>query len=205
MVCPGPSPAVGRLDPFLAHQKLRNGWLALDLLLGHLGVGGHHLNSAASSTLPGLWDLTLRGQNHRPAWRLQGHGQTRARGQGVDKLGPHGRDFGENRRVLSASCCMLADQTSGVGWAVPCWALRAPVSLLAGGQKDCPFAPSGHGGDLCKHPAPGGGHWCVLSRFSRVQLFATPMDYKPPGSSVHGILQARILEWVAISFSRGYS
>ena len=28
------------------------------------------------------------------------------------------------------------------------------------------------------------------------------MDYSPPGSSVHGILQARILEWVAISFSR---
>ena len=29
-----------------------------------------------------------------------------------------------------------------------------------------------------------------------------PMDYSPPGSSVHGILQARILEWVAISFSK---
>ena len=28
-----------------------------------------------------------------------------------------------------------------------------------------------------------------------------PMDSSPPGSSVHGILQARILEWVAISFS----
>ena len=30
-----------------------------------------------------------------------------------------------------------------------------------------------------------------------------PMDCSPPGSSVHGILQARILEWVAIRFSRG--
>ena len=29
------------------------------------------------------------------------------------------------------------------------------------------------------------------------------MDCSLPGSSVHGILQARILEWVAISFSRG--
>ena len=29
-----------------------------------------------------------------------------------------------------------------------------------------------------------------------------PMDHSPPGSSVHGILQAKILEWVAISFSR---
>ena len=32
-----------------------------------------------------------------------------------------------------------------------------------------------------------------------------PMDYSLPGSSVQGILQARILEWVAISFSRGSS
>ena len=31
------------------------------------------------------------------------------------------------------------------------------------------------------------------------------MDCSPPGSSVHGILQARIQEWVAISFSRGSS
>ena len=30
-------------------------------------------------------------------------------------------------------------------------------------------------------------------------------DYSPPSSSVHGILQARILEWVAIPFSRGPS
>ena len=32
-----------------------------------------------------------------------------------------------------------------------------------------------------------------------------PMDYSPPGSSIHGILQARILAWVAILFSRGSS
>ena len=30
-----------------------------------------------------------------------------------------------------------------------------------------------------------------------------PVDRSPPGSSIHGILQARILEWVAISFSKG--
>ena len=29
-----------------------------------------------------------------------------------------------------------------------------------------------------------------------------PMDCSPPGSSVHGIFQVRILEWVAISFSK---
>ena len=32
-----------------------------------------------------------------------------------------------------------------------------------------------------------------------------PMDCSLPGSSVHGIFQARILEWVAIPFSRGSS
>ena len=35
--------------------------------------------------------------------------------------------------------------------------------------------------------------------------FYYPVDYSPPGSSVHGVLQERILEWVAISFSRGSS
>ena len=43
----------------------------------------------------------------------------------------------------------------------------------------------------------------VLSRFSHVWLW--PQDYSSPGSSVHGILQTRILEWVAIFFSRGSS
>ena len=32
-----------------------------------------------------------------------------------------------------------------------------------------------------------------------------PMDCSLPGSSLHGILQARVLEWVAIAFSRGSS
>ena len=34
---------------------------------------------------------------------------------------------------------------------------------------------------------------------------ATPMDCSPPGFSVHGILQASTLEWVAISFSKASS
>ena len=32
-----------------------------------------------------------------------------------------------------------------------------------------------------------------------------PVDCSPPGSSIHGIFQATMLEWVAISFSRGSS
>ena len=33
------------------------------------------------------------------------------------------------------------------------------------------------------------------------QLFATLLDCSPPGSSAHGIFQARVLEWGAIAFS----
>ena len=44
----------------------------------------------------------------------------------------------------------------------------------------------------------------VLVAQSRLTL-CNPMDYSLPGSSVQGILQARKLEWVAITFSRGSS
>ena len=40
----------------------------------------------------------------------------------------------------------------------------------------------------------------LLSHFSRVRL-CDPIDDSPPGSLVPGILQARTLEWVVISFS----
>ena len=51
---------------------------------------------------------------------------------------------------------------------------------------------------------PGPLPWkCVLSCSVGSDSFATPMDYSPPGFSVPWILQARILKWVAISFSRG--
>ena len=51
----------------------------------------------------------------------------------------------------------------------------------------------------------GFGSRCVgAESLSHAQL-CDPMDHSPPGSSVHGILQARRLEWVAIPFSRGSS
>ena len=40
-----------------------------------------------------------------------------------------------------------------------------------------------------------------LSHFSRVWTLCDPIDGSPPGSSAPGILQARTLEWVAVSFS----
>ena len=46
---------------------------------------------------------------------------------------------------------------------------------------------------------------CVSLSHSIVSKSLRPHDCSPPGCSVHGILQARILEWVAIPFSRGSS
>ena len=47
------------------------------------------------------------------------------------------------------------------------------------------------------------GNWKV-KLLNRVQLW-DPMDCSLPGSLVHGIFQTRVLEWVAVSFSRGPS
>ena len=52
------------------------------------------------------------------------------------------------------------------------------------------------------------GAWRANSPCSVAQSWPTlcdPKDCSLPGASVHGILRARILEWVAISFFRGFS
>ena len=49
------------------------------------------------------------------------------------------------------------------------------------------------------------GHTVVVYLLSCVWLCCDPIDYSPLFSSVHGILQARILEWVAMPSSRGSS
>ena len=57
------------------------------------------------------------------------------------------------------------------------------------------------------HSSKAGEHSCVCTYtqlLSRVRL-CDPMSCSSPGSSVHGISQARIPEWVAISYFRGSS
>ena len=45
--------------------------------------------------------------------------------------------------------------------------------------------------------------WIQVCMHARSYLtLCDPLDCSPPGSSVHGIFQARMLEWVAISYSR---
>ena len=48
-------------------------------------------------------------------------------------------------------------------------------------------------------------HLCVCSVAQLCLTLWDHMDYSPPGSSVHGISQARMLEWVAVSYSREFS
>ena len=68
---------------------------------------------------------------------------------------------------------------------------------------DLPFPPSSAEEEEKETCLLLGDKVCV-SR-SVVSTLCDPMDYSLPGSSVHGILQARTLEWVAIPFSRGSS
>ena len=54
-------------------------------------------------------------------------------------------------------------------------------------------------------PKPHAALSCVLCSCSVMSNLCDTLDCSPPGSSVHGIFQARILEWVAISSSKGSS
>ena len=57
-------------------------------------------------------------------------------------------------------------------------------------------------------PCQLGSPYALLKWSEVAQLCPTlcdPMDYSLPCSSIHGIFQARVLEWIAISFSRGPS
>ena len=67
---------------------------------------------------------------------------------------------------------------------------------------------------LCPWDSPGnntgvGCHFLLQCRKAKSEsevaqsclTLSNPMDYSPPGSSIHGIFQARVLEWGAIAFS----
>ena len=79
------------------------------------------------------------------------------------------------------------------------WSLESvPCKQKMGDRKtSAPWSPTG----CCLVLLP---HMCVLLVQSSLTL-CNPMDCSPWGSSVHGISQARILEWVAIFYSRGSS
>ena len=73
-------------------------------------------------------------------------------------------------------------------------AWRIPGTAEPGGLVSMGSHRVGHD---CSDLAAAAPQWCPT--------LCDPMGCSPPGSSVHGLLQARILEWVATSSSRGSS
>ena len=55
------------------------------------------------------------------------------------------------------------------------------------------------------HHTSYGSSWTETEVAQSCPTLCDPVDYSPQGSSIHGILQARLLGWAAISFSRGSS
>ena len=82
------------------------------------------------------------------------------------------------------------------------WKNAKSLDLLGQSLEEVTRSPSQgpcHFVSFSWHPSPA----YVLSRFSHVQLLCNSTDCSSPGSSVHGILQARILEWPAVPSCRG--
>ena len=91
---------------------------------------------------------------------------------------------------------------------------QAPLSMGFSRQEHWHGLPFPSPGGLPKpgiksvSPALAGGFFTTKGEGEVAQSCLTlwdPMDCSLPGSSVHGLFQARVLEWVAISFSRGSS
>ena len=91
-------------------------------------------------------------------------------------------------------------------------AIRLAVALLPLSGGCCPSGRSALPPAMLKNSGGpdslvegAGGKKGLWFSHSVVSTLCGPMDCSPPGSSVQGIFQARILEWVAISSSRGSS
>ena len=107
------------------------------------------------------------------------------------------RAIGRKGLCGRASRCCLAHKTLQVpgttGSAVDTEMWRVP-----GEPQRCGVAPASPSRGPSAHPQ-------ALQSLSRVRLFCVPRHCSLPCFPVRGILQARVLEWVAISFSRGSS
>ena len=86
----------------------------------------------------------------------------------------------------------MAPHSSTLAW-------KIPRTEKPGGMQSTGLQRIGHEKQLSMHA-------CIRGQWLQpCPTFCDTMDCSPPGSSVRGILQARILEWVAISSSRGSS
>ena len=117
--------------------------------------------------------------------------------------------------VTSCSCSSQRDTSQGTD--LSSGLALEPPEITACPQSVLPGAPLQQGWrgpvlqSVCRFPflgrlsLPLRARPAVLLRACSVLSLCDPMDYSPPGPSLLGILQARILEWVAISSSRGSS
>ena len=92
---------------------------------------------------------------------------------------------------LSRTSCHKTTHANGYYGAWPGWAVSVSVLPL-------PLSMNIH----CWMPLGLTGLISLLSKGLKSPTLYDPMDCSPPGSSIHGTLQARILKWVAIPFSR---
>ena len=110
------------------------------------------------------------------------------------------REWAKLPHMLGGNSCLLlghgpsGSSVSPVSTSLPC--LFSPRPCFTGsGQGACPTLMH------CADPF----HLRVVDSRSVMSDSCDPMDCSPPGSSVYGIFQARILEWVVIAFFRASS
>ena len=139
----------------------------------------------------------------------------RKRSQLCGALSSGGSGWGLSQASLHLSVLLTRKQEGGA-WDSPAWVCYSPGSRRVAPETPLgtltPAIPNGLGvSHLPAAPLAVDSFsvtvligTCVLLAQSCLTL-CDPMDSSPQGSSVHGILQARILEWVAIPFSRGSS
>ena len=107
--------------------------------------------------------------------------------------------------IEDKSCCSTGNKIKEKGELyTPFFICKAVLSLLLESRDSSWQRPF-----QCAYSISNGSSINTLMCWAKLlQLCPTlcnPVDCSPAGSSVHGILQARILEWVAMPFSKGYS
>ena len=111
---------------------------------------------------------------------------------------------------LSAGSCVALEKEMATHSSVPAW--RIPGTGEPGGLPSMKSSSAGkestcNAGDLAsipglgRSPGEGNGYPLQYSCLESAMDRGDPIDGSPPGSPVPGILQARTLEWVAISSS----
>ena len=102
--------------------------------------------------------------------------------------------------------CCEAEKMKGIQDVYSTWTLKwgLPMPLLEQVSYSGDYLHVGPISHIRSVSYWGTGHVCMLHHFSHVWFFGC-MDCSLKDSSIHGILQARILEWVAVPSSRGSS